>query len=342
MNIGPYDIDIDQLISEIKKHEFSHILLHLPDGLKYYFQQFQQEITKQVSVDISFSGDSCYGACDLPCLEELSHLGIQAVFQLGHTPIPSIQIRKFSLPIFFIPALATYQINELLPTVKPLLIGKNIKIVTTAQHLHLLEEISSYLELEGFNPLISKGDQRIFAEGQILGCNYSSVHGENKSFDSILFLGSGLFHPIGLLLSTNNPVITIDPFSGEIKRDELIKEKEELLKKRYMTISTVKDCSSFGILISTKPGQQQKDKAVNAKEILTKHGKNSYVFILNEISPFALENFPQIDCFVSTACPRIAIDDMNQYKKPIITFTELQIAFDILSYDSYRFDEITD
>lgn len=342
MNIGPYDIDLTLLISQIKKHDFSHILLHLPDGLKYYFQQLQQEISEQVTIDISFSGDSCYGACDLPCLEHLSHLGVQAVFQLGHTPIPSVQKKTYSLPIFFIPALATYPIKKLLPKVKSLLKGKNIKIVTTAQHLNLLGEISSYLSSEGFNPLISKGDERIFSEGQILGCNYSSVHNEKRPFDSILFIGSGLFHPIGLILSTNKPVITLDPFSGDIKRDELDKKKEDLLKKRYMTISIAKNCTSFGILVSTKPGQQQIEKANKSKAIIKKQKKNAYVFILNEITPFALENFPQIDCFVSTACPRIAIDDMNQYKKPIITWTELQIAFGILSYDSYQFDEITD
>ena len=96
MNFGSYSIDIDQIISMVQKHKFFHVLLHLPDGLKFYFEDLHSEITKRISVDISFSGDSCYGACDFPCLEELSSLGVQAVFQLGHTPIPSIKKKKYS------------------------------------------------------------------------------------------------------------------------------------------------------------------------------------------------------------------------------------------------------
>jgi len=45
----------------------------------------------------------------------------------------------------------------------------------------------------------------------------------------------------------------------------------------------------------------------------------------DQFSPSALQGF-DLDCYVSTACPRLAIDDYLQYKKPIITPIELEIA----------------
>ena len=68
--------------------------------------------------------------------------------------------------------------------------------------------------------------------------------------------------------------------------------------------------------------------------------KKSYIFALNHFNPSFLESFRNIDCFVSTACPRIAIDDYMQYKTPIITPIELDILLGLKKWGDYKFDEI--
>ena len=45
--------------------------------------------------------------------------------------------------------------------VKIYLDGKNIGIVTTAQHIHDLNKIKNILKNENFHPIVSKGDRRI-------------------------------------------------------------------------------------------------------------------------------------------------------------------------------------
>jgi 2-(3-amino-3-carboxypropyl)histidine synthase len=342
MIFGSYDIDINQLISIIKKNSYNHILLYLPDGLKIYSMNLSNEIKKKVLVDIYISGDPCFGACDYPPLKEITLLGIDAVIQIGHTPIPNLEKKITDLPFIFIPAYASYPIKNLLKKVKSKLIGKTIMVVTTAQHVHQIHEIASFLKSNNFYPLITEGDKRIHTPGQVLGCNYSVLRSNDKPYDSILFIGSGLFHPIGLLLSTSKPVIIADPYTGTIQRDELFDIKEKLLRKRYAAIALTKNYMTFGILISTKPGQQQKNKAIECRNILKKHGKQSYFIVLNHISPYALENFSQIECFVSTACPRIVIDDATNYKKPLITPVELKIAFNQIPIERYQFDEINE
>ena len=59
-----------------------------------------------------------------------------------------------------------------------------------------------------------------------------------------------------------------------------------------------------GIIVSTKPGQEKLKKAFELKNKLK--DKNCHVFLADTIDPAEFENFPFIECWVNTACPRFA------------------------------------
>jgi len=82
------------------------------------------------------------------------------------------------------------------------------------------------------------------------------------------------------------------------------------------------------------------DLAHNIKEMVDAFNKKSLIIAMDNFSPVSLQGFGDIDCFVSTACPRIAIDDYLQYKTPIITPVELEIVFGKRKWEDYRFDQI--
>ena len=63
---------------------------------------------------------------------------------------------------------------------------------------------------------------------------------------------------------------------------------------------------NIGILVSTKTGQNRFKDAVNLKKKLK--DKDCYLFAADIIDLNQLENFPFIECWVNTACPRIADD----------------------------------
>ena len=65
--------------------------------------------------------------------------------------------------------------EELLEKTLNHLIGTTIVVVTTAQHLHLLNQVSLILKNKRFKPMITKGDKRIHSPGQILGCNVKNA-----------------------------------------------------------------------------------------------------------------------------------------------------------------------
>jgi 2-(3-amino-3-carboxypropyl)histidine synthase len=46
----------------------------------------------------------------------------------------------------------------------------------------------------------------------------------------------------------------------------------------------------------------------------------------------------QLDAFVSTACPRLAIDDYLRFRKPMLTPIELEVALGARKWDDYLFD----
>lgn len=56
--------------------------------------------------------------------------------------------------------------------------------------------------------------------------------------------------------------------------------------------------------------------AQSLRKMLQKKGKEAYIILLDDVSPELLMPFPDLEAFIITACPRIAIDDANMYKNP--------------------------
>ena len=85
---------------------------------------------------------------------------------------------------------------------------------------------------------------------------------------------------------------------------EISKEGIDLINKKKMA-SYLKflNAEKVGILISTKPGQENLKKALSLKL----KNKKSYLFISNNIDINEFENFG-INSWVNTACPRLDFD----------------------------------
>lgn len=337
MKIPGYDINLETAVKIIKKNNYKRVVLQIPEGLKPFVPTFMEFLQNETNADIIISADPCFGACDIAD-SEFQSLDVDFIIQIGHTPIPNIQ--DFTVPIQFLNAKADLDVSKVIEKSIPYFKNKKIGLVSAAQHVHMLSDVVDILSKNGFEPIIGEGDDRIESKGQILGCNFSSATSISSKVDTFLFIGSGNFHPLGLMLSTKKPVIACDPYTNEVRDKELDDLKDMVLRQRYGAIARSKDAKVFGILVGLKKGQQRMNLANKLKEKLGAHGKKSYIFALDHFLPSALEGFKEIDCFVSTACPRIAIDDYLQYKIPIITPVELDIILGIKKWDDYQFDEI--
>lgn len=339
--VSIYELDTSTIDTELIKEKYSILYLQLPEGLQQHSMNIKDFFQEQFNVTIILDADPCYGSCDLPEESLLKKLNFDAVVQIGHVPIPSMNIEKNLHPIFFVNAISTIPIEVILDDSTPHLIGKKIGIVTTAQHIHQIDKIKRFLKKNGFIPLLSEGNSRLFTKGQVLGCNFTSATAITDRVDSFLFLGSGWFHPLGLLLATDKPVICADPYSNQIIDAETLKEKKQkILKQRYGAIAIAKQAKTIAIIIGLKPGQMRYHYAIKIQKMVLNAGKKCLLLAADTITPTFTDRFPMIDVFVSTACPRIAIDDYTCYKKPILTPIELEIALKEKQWDEYVFDQI--
>jgi len=337
MDILGYRIDIEHAADIIAQQKYKTVAVQIPEGLKSSIFPLVEFLESKTGGTILVSADPCYGACDVVNYE-LKNLDVECVIHIGHTEIPSAE--NFWIPTIFVNAISTLDVSRVVEKALPSLMGKKIGLVTTAQHLHTLETVESILRQHGLEPIISEGDERISSKGQILGCNFSVGTKSAEQVDSFLFIGSGTFHPVGLSMSTRKPVIAADPYTNTVKKQEIDDMKNNMLRQRYGAIIACRSARRFGILIGVKRGQQRIKLAHELRQMLNSSGKKSLFITMDEFSPVSLQGFSDIDCYVSTACPRIAIDEYLQYKKPIITPVELEIVLGRREWETYVFDEI--
>jgi 2-(3-amino-3-carboxypropyl)histidine synthase len=80
--------------------------------------------------------------------------------------------------------------------------------------------------------------------------------------------------------------------------------------------------------------------AKEIKKTLEDAGMEAYIILADNINPDILLPYLELEAFVVSACPRIAIDDSQMYKKPLLTPQELEIVLDKRQWENYQLDEI--
>lgn len=323
-----FDFETSRVVSTISQRGCKTVLLQFPEGLKRRAADVADEISRNApSCQIIISGEPCYGACDVP------NTDADLIVNFGHLPIPSVETQ---MPVLFIQARSS---AEPLPVVNCALaqLPEKIGLLTTAQHLHTLPAIVDFLEKNKKLVRVGKGDGRIFSAGQVLGCNTSVARSVANDVDAFLFVGTGKFHPLAVALATGKNVIVADPVTKEVSGvDDL---RSDVLRQRHAAIEAARVAQRFGVILSTKPGQRREAVALGVEKALNAHGKSAVVVEMGLVTQQKLDAFG-LDCWVSTVCPRLAIDDHAIFSKPVITPIELEIALGKRAWEEYVFDEI--
>lgn len=180
---------------------------------------------------------------------------------------------------------------------------------TTAQFLHQLDQMKADLEAAGKHVTLYQ-PRHTLHQGQLLGCSVEKIDAP-----AFLFVGEGQFHPQALAYANEAPVHTYDPVSeriGTINRAEIERRK----KKREAGVTAFHHAKKVGVLLSTKSGQKDE---ISVKKLREQYpNKEFYTFLGNTIDLQSLENFPFIELWLNTACPRIGYDDIDKTEKPLI------------------------
>ena len=324
-----YEMDLDKVIRKITSKDAQTVGLQFPEGLKIQATKIARKIEEETDATVIISGDPCFGACDVSDYKMKG--SVDLIVHYGHTPLPL----KYEVPTLFIEAFSKIDIKkDLEKSLENLKEYSRIGLVTTTQHLHLLNEAKDFLEDNGKEVIL--GSSPSTRKGQVLGCNFSSI--KDLDVEIFLFIGSGNFHPLGINLFSNTPVLALDPYNNEIRRMDDYADR--ILRIRFARITKSRSAKKWGILVSSKEGQYRMKLAKEIKKILEDAKMEAYIILVDNVTPDALLPYLELDAFVVSACPRIAIDDSQMYKKPLITPQELEIVLNKREWENYQLDEI--
>ena len=78
-----YDLEIEKVVSEIRKNDAKLVCIQLPDGLKPKAKEIQQKLKAETKAEIVIWLGTCFGSCDIP--HALEKLNIDLLIQWGHS-----------------------------------------------------------------------------------------------------------------------------------------------------------------------------------------------------------------------------------------------------------------
>jgi len=306
------------------------VVLQVPAGLVRNAHELAGRLREATGVPVDLAARPCFGACDFPSIEEAPRADLAVV--LGHAPIPNVPLSRAT---FFVemrePGGDPESLAGIVETAK---VPKRLGLVASVQHLDLVEPFRRSLERRGYTVRIGRGDRRLAYPAQALGCNYTGAESVSGEVDAYLFLGTGRFHPIGLAFAVDRPVYALDPLRGEL--DPPV-DRGVLIRRRQLLVASVRDARRWGILVSTFAGQNRSPTALALQERARSRGREAEILLFDRLDGRDLVG-RAFDAYVCTACPRIALDDSDNYPKPLLTPPEFLMALGELPLEPYRFD----
>ena len=307
-----------ELIEHLKKKGVHRVALQFPEGLKRRSANVAAAL-KDAGFEVILSGDPCYGACDL-ALDTLAYADVLVHF--GHSPVDE------QPKVIFEPFAMDFDV-AVLENALPFFKGEPVGLVTTVQHVHLIPAMELFLQAKGIDCRVAEGGGRTPNRGQVLGSSFAAAKATGA--EEILFVGTGLFHPIGIALATHARVIALDPLTGSAQEVS----GDALMRRRCAVMEKARGAKNVGIIVSTKSGQQRMDLAHRLASL----SPTAVIVTMREVNPDELLNLG-FACYVNTACPRLAYDDQVRFPVPVLSPQEFEILCGIRTWDAYTIDEI--
>ncbi len=192
---------------------------------------------------------------------------------------------------------------------------KKVMLFVNIQLMHQRDAIAAQLEKHNIEVLTSR-PKHSWHDGQLLGCGNEKWDQGQEAF---VYVGDGFFHPSALLFNNDEKVFQYDPKTGKIKvldKDDM----RQILGAKKGGMATFYSSKNIGVLITTKYGQQRMQPAFKLQE---KFPDKTFYYLLGDTIDFSkLEDFPFIQCYINTACPRIS-DDHSKIPRPCINIEDV-------------------
>lgn len=335
--LDSYLFDFTSLVerlSKISKEEEINLYLEAPQGfvrLLRRISNFLKECLENrgYSVTIHIKLEPSFGACSLG-IDDLRYIGKNVfLIHIGHEPyIYPICDRESCIygvrnnNIIFVPGeYLGGDVGRLLPGIVEVIedIGaRRLGIGYSVQHKSLAHKIADILHKQGYSV-------RIVAS--VLGCYYYNLLKYRELVDVYMVIAGGYFHALGLglALGGSKTVIRIDPYTHSA--EDISREVLRVLSKRYWLLASLDNVRYLGIVMGLLPGQYRPWIASFIESLARRRGIKTQRLYARYLDREVLDNLSpsDYDAYVITSCPRLAIDDLGDYWKPVLTPAETRL-----------------
>jgi len=308
------------------------LIYNVPDVITTLKNKYQNLLGDHV---IIINKDPRFGACDIDLESYLSpYSDVDVVIHLGHNPFPNTfqSIRKLPFKLYFIPIIEDLELEEehlyLAEEKIERYMDHTINIVYSIQYKRAADKVAEYLSQRGFNISMPKISGML--RGQILGCIVPQIH--RRSEKSIfLVVSSGIFHALGVGLYTGKKVFKFDPFNKRVDDiDPLVKKYRALIA---WNLFRAEEYKKYAVVVVKDSHQPMIGGIRYITKLLNVHGKDYTIYSVYRVSEDFINNLPKDQLPVIAGCPRIAIDDITRFNRPVLNVEQLQILFGIRSFD---------
>jgi 2-(3-amino-3-carboxypropyl)histidine synthase len=309
------------------------VLIQAPLGLRQIIPLIVDALSKR-GVEAFVSMSATWGGCDV-AVREAEEIGADGIIHFGHTQF----LASHPLPVLFIEAWYSdaEPLLRLASRVVETLSGySSVGLGSTAQWTIHLPKFAEELKRAGFRILIGRRGARAAHEGQVLGCDDSSLKSIEEIVDCFVVVGS-MFHALGLALTSPKPVLAVDPESQRLEWMEETARK--VYSQRYASIVKFREARRIGVIVSVKPGQMHIGLARKLRDLLRQHGYEADILVTDEVSETLLME-GRYDAYVNTACPRLSVEDQARFSKPLLLPSEVLVAVGRLGWEEIIKNEL--
>ena len=330
-------------ISKEKKKKNPLIALQFPEGLLIFSLLISDILSTFAECETIILGDITYGAC---CIDDIgcSLLNCDLIIHYAHSCLKPNIITLVKVMYIFVEI--KIDIEHLVKTIIlnfPKENSDSLFFLGSLQYNSSLFVLKRKLIDCGYdknNIIIPQNKPRVI--GEVIGCT-SPILEKKKDNCYVIFICDGRFHMESVMIQNPNfKFFQYNPFTKYLTIEEY---DIELMKKiRFEQIEKLKESKFIGVIFGTLGRQGSKGILDRINKLLDENNKDYVNICLNENTEEKISKFPQCDCFIQIACPRLSIDWPDQFSKPMLTPYETYIAFgkiekpEIYRMDNYSYE----
>ena len=317
---------IKEISKNLKENRKPLISLQFPDGLMIFSEIISDILSQFGNCETIIIGDITYGAC---CITDIDCKILQSDLLIHYAHSCLIPMDFVEVNILYVFVEIKIDVDFLVKTIElnfPKELNTYFYIASSIQFNSSLFILKKKLIEKGYlNSNINIPQIKPRCIGEIIGCTSPKLKKVNNSI--VLFICDGRFHMESLMIQ--NPNFIFYQYNPFLKKLTIEEYDINLMKNiRLNQIKKLKESKLIGIIQGTL-GKQGDPKILKRLNRLLKEKKIKFINIMmNEITEEKINKFPQCDCFIQNACPRLSIDWSDQFSRPMLNPYEAFIAFE--------------